>query len=142
MRRVAPRQNQSYKQPHRRPNGAIAWQERRFGVNRYELGLRTPSDDQLDTMAQAMGVAPEALRDIRVESARETLEVLFRMEEEIGLYPVENDGAMGHAIDSEKALAPATHQSLVAWKRMRDGLSDGSVSSEEYEICKASSFRG
>lgn len=89
-----------------------------------------------------MGVAPEALRDIRVESAREALEVLFRMEEEIGLYPVENDGAMGHAIDPEKALAPATHQSLVAWKRMRDGLSDGSVSSEEYEICKASSFRG
>ncbi|WP_158050431.1 XRE family transcriptional regulator [Ellagibacter isourolithinifaciens] len=93
-------------------------------------------------MAQAMGVAPKALRDIRVESAREALEVLFRMEEEIGLYPVENDGAMGHAIDSEKALAPATHQSLVAWKRMRDGLSDGSVSSEEYEVCKASSFRG
>ena len=64
------------------------------------------------------------------------------MEEEIGLYPVENDGAMGHAIDPEKALAPATHQSLVAWKRMRDGLSDGAVSSEEYEVCKASSFRG
>jgi len=110
-------------------------------VRNYELGLRTPSDNQLDAMARAMGVAPEALRDIRGESAREALEVLFRMEEELGLYPVENDGAMGLAIDSEKALAPAMHQSLIAWKHMRDGLLDGSVSPEEYEAWKAS-FRG
>lgn len=110
-------------------------------VRNYELGLRTPSDEQLDAMAEAMGVASEALRDIRVESAREALEVLFRMEETLGLYPVESDGAMGLAIDTEKELAPAMHQSLVAWKRMRDGLSDGSVSPEEYEAWKAS-FRG
>lgn len=110
-------------------------------VRNYELGLRTPSDEQLDAMAEAMGIAPESLHDIRVESAREALEVLFRMEEALGLYPVENDGAMGLAIDTEKELAPAMHQSLVAWKRMRDGLSDGSVSPEEYEAWKAS-FRG
>lgn len=71
-------------------------------VRNYELGLRTPSDEQLDAMAEAMGVASEALRDIRVESAREALEVLFRMEETLGLYPVESDGAMGLAIDTEK----------------------------------------
>ena len=110
-------------------------------VRNYELDLRTPSDEQLDAMAETMGVASEALRDIRVESAREALEVLFRMEETLGLYPVESDGAMGLAIDTEKELAPAMHQSLVAWKRMRDGLSDGSVSPEEYEAWKAS-FRG
>lgn len=28
LRRVAPRQNQRYKQPHRRPRGGTAWQER------------------------------------------------------------------------------------------------------------------
>lgn len=110
-------------------------------VRNYELGLRTPSNDQLDAMAEAMGVAPESLHDIRVESAREALEVLFRMEETLGLYPVESNGAMGLAIDAEKEFAPAMHQSLVAWKRMHDGLSDGSVSPEEYEAWKAS-FRG
>lgn len=107
-------------------------------VRNYELGLRTPSDEQLSGMAEALGIAPESLKDIRVESAREALEVLFRMEGSLGLVPFGEGSDIGLSIDHDAELAPAMHQSLIAWKRIRDGLSDGSVTSEKYESWKAS----
>lgn len=107
-------------------------------VRNYELGLRTPSEDQLRAMAESIGVAPEALMDIRVESAREALEVLFRMEETLGLVPQGDGTSMGLGIDPDAEQAPVMHQSLVAWKRMRDGLEDGSVTPDEYAAWKAS----
>ena len=107
-------------------------------LRNYELGLRTPSDEQLAAMAKTMGIAPEALMDIRVESAREALEVLFRMEDTLGLIPVGEDDSPMLAIDQDAELAPIMHQSLIAWRRMREGLLDGSVSPEEYESWKAS----
>lgn len=107
-------------------------------VRNYELGLRTPSEEQLAAMADAMGLAPEALMDIRVESAREALEVLFRMEPTLGFVPDGEGASLGLRIDADAELAPAMHQSLAAWKRMRDGLADGSVTPDEYEAWKAS----
>ena len=107
-------------------------------VRNYELGLRSPSNEQLAAMAEAMSIAPEALMDIRVDSAREALEMLFRMEDTLGLAPTGEGDALALTIDPEAELAPIMHQSLVAWKRMRDGLLDGSITSEEYESWKAS----
>ena len=107
-------------------------------VRNYELGLRTPSEDQLAAMAESIGVAPEALMDIRVESARQALEVLFRMEDTLGLVPQGDGDSMGLGIDPEAEQAPIMHQSLVAWKRMRDGLEDGTVTPDEYAAWKAS----
>ncbi|ACV22934.1 HTH-type transcriptional regulator immR [Slackia heliotrinireducens] len=107
-------------------------------VRNYELGLRTPSDDQLAAMADSIGVAPEALMDIRVESARQALEVLFRMEDTLGLVPQSDGDSIGLGIDPEAEQAPIMHQSLVAWKRMRDGLEDGTVTPDEYAAWKAS----
>ena len=107
-------------------------------VRNYELGLRTPSDDQLAAMADSIGVAPEALMDIRVESARQALEVLFRMEDTLGLVPQSDGDSIGLGIDLEAEQAPIMHQSLVAWKRMRVGLEDGTVTPDEYAAWKAS----
>ncbi|KFI70461.1 transcriptional regulator [Bifidobacterium merycicum] len=107
-------------------------------VRNYELGLRTPSEEQLAAMAESIGVAPEALMDIRVESAREALEVLFRMEETLGWCLKATGPRWGLELTLAPSRPPVMHQSLVAWKHMRDSLEDGSVTPDEYAAWKAS----
>ena len=46
-------------------------------VRNYELGLRTPRPQHLEALARALGVAPAALADYGVETARDAIEVLF-----------------------------------------------------------------
>lgn len=61
-------------------------------VRNYELGLRTPRPQHLEALARAFGVAPAALADYGVETARDALEVLFRLEEGFGARPEADDG--------------------------------------------------
>ena len=51
-----------------------------FAVRNYELGLRAPRPQHLEALARALGVDPAALTDYGVETARDALEVLFRLE--------------------------------------------------------------
>ena len=48
-------------------------------MRNYELGLRTPRPQHLEALARALGVAPAALADYGVETARDAIEVLFRL---------------------------------------------------------------
>ena len=57
-------------------------------IRNYEAGRRALKGSALDAIAGALGVAPEALMPVRAESARDALELLFRIEEEFGLRPV------------------------------------------------------
>ena len=56
-------------------------------VRNYELGLRTPRPQHLEALARALGVDPAALVDYGLETARDALEVLFRLEEGFGARP-------------------------------------------------------
>ena len=49
-------------------------------VRNYELGLRTPRPQHLEALARALGVDPAALTDYGLETSRDALEVLFRLE--------------------------------------------------------------
>ena len=49
--------------------------------------LRTPRPQQLEVLARALGVAPDTLADYGVETSRNALEVLFRLEEGFGARP-------------------------------------------------------
>ena len=57
-------------------------------IRNYEAGRRALKGSALDAIAGALGVAPEALMPVQAESARDALELLFRIEEEFGLRPV------------------------------------------------------
>lgn len=110
-------------------------------IRNYELGLRTPSRAQLKAIAQALDVAPESLADVGPESARGALEMVFRLEGEMGLRPVETEGGIGIAVDPKAEGSQKLSQALRAWERMRRQLEAGEVSEEEYEAWKAS-FKG
>lgn len=110
-------------------------------VRNYEREIRTPKQETVDAMAEAMGIVPEALAETGLETGRGALEILFRIEDDLGLVPVETKDGMAIAIDSRAKGAQKASAALKAWKRMRDGVSSGKVSKDEYEYWKAS-FKG
>ena len=110
-------------------------------IRNYELGIRKPGKAQLEAIAKALDIAPEALEDPDISTARGALEVVFRLEEELGLKPVETDGGIALTVDPKAKGAQKAQAGLKAWKGMRDKLEAGEISQEEYESWKAS-FRG
>ena len=73
--------------------------------------------------------------------ARGALEMVFRLEGEIGFRPVETEDGIGITVDPKVEGSQKLSQALRAWARMRGRLEAGEVSEEEYEAWKAS-FRG
>jgi transcriptional regulator with XRE-family HTH domain len=107
-------------------------------IRNYELGLRTPSGAQLEAIARALDVAPESLVDTGLMGARGALEMVFRLESEIGFRPVETEDGIGIAVDPKVEGSQKLSQALKAWARMRADLDTGKVSEAEYEAWKAS----
>jgi transcriptional regulator with XRE-family HTH domain len=107
-------------------------------VRNYELDIRTPKDDQISAMAKTMKVSPASLANLKVESAREALEVLFRLEDSMGFYPEETDDGMCVGVDHHAKSAPKIQAALEVWKTMRDDLQAGKITQAEYDIWKAS----
>ena len=110
-------------------------------IRNYELGLRMPGESQLEAIAKALDIAPEALADTGLVGARGVLEMVFRLESEIGFRPVETEDGIGIAVDPKAEGSQKLSQALKAWARMRADLDSGKVSEAEYEAWKAS-FKG
>lgn len=107
-------------------------------IRLYELGKRTPSEPILEQIADALEISVEALHEFNIDSSREMLEVLFRMEYEYGVVPLKSDGNHTLAIDPKAPHAPKLCMALDAWEGMRAKLDAGEITREEYEAWKAS----
>lgn len=107
-------------------------------IRNYELGNRTPGEQQLQAIASALSISPEALRDIPVGSTREALELLFRLNEELGLEPMVVDGALVLGFDEKAEHSPKLAQAIKAWKRVIDSEKTGEMTPEEVAEWKAS----
>ena len=98
-------------------------------IRLYELGKRTPSDEVIGRIAKALEIAPESLEDYNVESARDALEVLFRLSE-YGIAPCE-DGSLKVVADDEKSRK--FQLAIRKWYEAEKALADGEMSQEGYE---------
>lgn len=107
-------------------------------VRHYERGVRTPGPEQVAAIAAVLDVSPEALTDYGIESARDALEVLFRLEDMAGLHPVDTGEGMALMVDERVPGSQKIEYALIAWKSMRDDLESGAVSREEYDEWRAS----
>lgn len=108
-------------------------------VRNYELGIRTPKKPQISAMAKVLGVAPTTLEELGVNSAREALEVVFRMEDELGLSPMsDGEGGIAVCVRHTAKGAKKAQVALAAWKDMRDDLDAGRITRDEYDAWKAS----
>lgn len=56
-------------------------------IRNYKRDIRTPSDQQIGRIAEALDVSADSIREIGVSGARGALEVLFLYERELGLMP-------------------------------------------------------
>jgi transcriptional regulator with XRE-family HTH domain len=110
-------------------------------VRNYELGLRKPSEAHIAAMASFMDVTPESLRERGNETARDLLELVFRMEDELGLTPIESPDGFSVSVGLNSKGGKKAAQAIKAWKRMRDKLDSGEITQDEYDKWKVS-FRG
>lgn len=101
-------------------------------VRNYELRLRTPWPQQLEALARALGVAPDTLADYGVGTARDALEVLFRLEEGFGARPEADDGGARVVVDPAAPGAQKLDAAVRAWAAMRARRDSGEISEEEY----------
>ena len=104
-------------------------------IRNYELGNRTPGEDQVKGIASALHVAPESLSDVPVATAREALELIFRIDEEFGFKPKEIGGVL--AIDPSSKKAPKLAQALKAWLAQIDSEKSGEITAEQLAEWKA-----
>ena len=95
-------------------------------IRNYELGNREPGKDQTDAIAKALQIVPEAL------------DLLFRLEDAMGLKPKSMDGTVVLELDPAAKNARKLAVALGAWKAKIDSLDSGELSVEEYELWKAS----
>lgn len=107
-------------------------------IRNYELGNRTPGEAQIEAIASALEISPEALREVPLQNSRQALELLFRLEEEAGLVPMEVDGMLVLGIDGSAEESPKLAQAIKAWKRVIDSEKAGEMTPEEVVEWKAS----
>lgn len=103
-------------------------------IRLYELGKRTPKPEILEKIAKSLNVRPQSLSEVSINSARDALELLFRMEDECGLVPGE-DGSL--SIDRKAKNAPKLDKAIRQWAKARKDLNYGKISVEEYESWRA-----
>ena len=100
-------------------------------IRNYELGNWTSGEDQVKEIASALHVAPESLFDVPAATAREALELIFRIDEEFGLKPKEIDGEVVLAID------PSSKKAFKAWLAQIDSEKSGEITAEQLAEWKA-----
>lgn len=103
-------------------------------IRLYELGKREPSEKQIEAISEALDIAPQSLADIRITSAREALELLFRLEDELGLHP---SGDLSFSVDPKIPNAKKIAAANKAWISMREDLEGGKITQDDYDLWKA-----
>lgn len=100
-------------------------------IRNYELCNRTPGAEQISAIASVLDVSPEALREVPLESSRQALELLFRLDDAFGIVPDEMNGELVLKVDKSTRQSQKLVQALKAWKGMIDSEKAGEISPEE-----------
>ena len=86
----------------------------------------------MEALAKALEVDPAALADYGLETSRDALEVLFRLEEGFGARPEADAGGARVAVDPDAPGAQKLDAAVRAWAAMRARRDSGEISEEEY----------
>lgn len=111
----------------------------RTAIANYETGKRTPDEETLCAIADALGVLPETLKDRELDTVRDVIDALLQMEEAgFGLEPVETKDGIVIAIDADAPHAPRIAMALEKWNEQRKALKGGDISQVEYALWRGS----
>ena len=102
-------------------------------IANYETDARTPDDETLAEIAEALGVTPQSLQDRNLDSVQDVLEVLFQMDEAgFGIEPVETKNGIALVVDPDAPHAPKLIMALEIWYEQLKALKGGDISRIEY----------
>lgn len=104
-------------------------------IRHYEKDERTMSDEQLEKIAHALDVSPLALRDYRINTARDLMGLLLQLEDAFGLMPSESGEYL--TLDNTTKNAQKLTQAIKGWADIRKKVDTGKMTQEEYEDWKA-----
>ena len=108
-------------------------------IANYETDARTPDDETLAEIAEALGVTPQSLQDRNLDSVQDVLEVLFQMDEAgFGIEPVETKNGIVIAVDPSAPHAPKLIMALEIWNEQLKALKGGDISKVDYAIWRGS----
>lgn len=108
-------------------------------IANYETDARTPDDETLAEIAEALGVTPQSLQDRNLDSVQDVLEVLFQMDEAgFGIEPVETKNGIVIAVDPSAPHAPKLIMALELWNEQLKALKGGDISRVEYSVWRGS----
>ena len=90
----------------------------------------------LESIAAALGVSVNALKDYGVETAGDLMSLLVRLEDCFGIVPAA-DGS-GLSLNPKAPHAPKAAMAIELWAEKRAQLENGEIDAAEYEDWKAS----
>ena len=106
-------------------------------VRHYESGIRAVKPELVESIAAALSVSVNALKDYGVETAGDLMSLLVRLEDSFGIVPTA-DGT-GLSLNNPKAPhAPKAAMAIELWAEKRAQLENGEIDAAEYEDWKAS----
>ena len=104
-------------------------------VRHYESGIRAVKPELVESIADALGVSVNALKDYGVENAGDLMSLLVRLEDSFGIVP-SADGA-GLSLNPKAPHAPKAAMAIELWAEKRARLENGEIDADEYEDWKA-----
>lgn len=104
-------------------------------VRHYESGIRAVKPELLESIAAALGVSVNALKDYGVETADDLMSLLVRLEDSFGIVPAA-DG-LGLSLNPKAPHAPKAAMAIKLWAEKRTQLENGEIDANEYEVWKA-----
>ncbi len=105
-------------------------------VRHYESGIRAVKPELLESIAAALGVSVNALKDYGVETAGDLMSLLVRLEDSFGIVPA-GDG-LGLSLNAKAPHAAKAATAIKLWAEKRARLENGEIDADEYEDWKAS----
>lgn len=101
-------------------------------VRNYELGNRTPSQKQIEMIANALHISPFALSEPDLESYYGMMHAFFYLENMIDLQPVEIEGQVYLSVPPTGAI----YENIKQWHDTSIKQANGEMNDEEYKEWK------
>lgn len=105
-------------------------------VRHYESGIRAVKPELLESIAGALGVSVNALKDYGVETAGDLMSLLVRLEDSFGIVPAADGLAI--SLNPKAPHTPKTAMAIKLWAEKRMQLENGEIDAAEYEDWKGS----
>lgn len=100
----------------------------------YEAGTRTPKEDLIKALANALEVSPLALKVPDTDSYLGLIHTLFSLEDRYGLTIENRDGKVTFRFDPRKGEdAARIYKMVCAWASAAEKYRAGEISKEEYD---------